>query len=100
MHVHLNPHIFYVFIQGSQLASQSESTEGNQYPVIGAVPEIDGAYVSTGFGLWSTLLAPAAAVALAGKKKKGGGGEKERGGDIKAAKNWDLFFAPGGNPAT
>ena len=44
---------------------QAESRQGSHYPVIGALPAVDGAFVSTGFGPWSVLLAPAAAEGLA-----------------------------------
>jgi len=39
-----------VLAQGSQFAGQAESKDGDQYPVIGPLPDMPGVFLSTGFG--------------------------------------------------
>jgi hypothetical protein len=46
----------HLHAQGVHLAGQAESREDEQYPIIGAIPDIQGAFLSTGYGPWSVLL--------------------------------------------
>ncbi len=39
-----------VLAQGAQFAGQAQSKDGDQYPVIGPLPDMPGVFLSTGFG--------------------------------------------------